>query len=250
MSEWQPIQGRDDAWYGRYLVPNFASNSVAIAFGGDEHLIISPGKALLADFDRLFPNYGSGLGEGLHIVLPNAYHYMGLEAWLKSYPKARVYASKQATSALLKKGLGDLDCKLEVLEQADMGLPERARWVFPPGHRGGDAWLLLPHQDAWLWVVCDSFLNYPRVSNQPVARMMQKLLGAAPGLKISKVIKYFIMTDRSAFKGWVLDRLEEYPPSVLLPSHGDPDYGLNEGGSSSVSVDLAERLTQLVNQRL
>jgi hypothetical protein len=244
MNKWLPIEGRTDAWYGRYLVPNFASNSVAIALGADEHLVVSPGESLLTDFSELFPNYKLDLGLGLYLVLPNAYHYLGLEAWLKVYPKARVYASKQAIESLSKKGLAGDIC-IEELESANMALPEGARWECPPGHRGGDAWLLLPHQQKWMWVVCDSFLNYPRMSNQPVARFMQKALGAAPGLKISKVIKYFILTDRATFKDWVLDRLEKFAPMILLPSHGDPEYCHDEN-----DCDLTERLTALVNDRL
>ena len=64
-------------------------------------------------------------------------------------------------------------------------------------------------------------MNYDRVSNQPFARFMQKLLGAAPGLKMSQVVKWFILDDRKAFKAWALKRLAKDQPVTLIPSHGE-----------------------------
>jgi hypothetical protein len=51
--------------------------------------------------------------------------------------------------------------------------------------------------------------------------MMQKLLGAAPGLKISQVVKWFILDNRKSFKSWTLKQLDKDQPITLIPSHGE-----------------------------
>lgn len=218
MSKWQSIPGREDIKLARYVVPNFASNSLWLKASNGDHYVISPGTTLLKDFADENPKLVQNGGLGLRLVLPNGYHYLGAQAWLTRFPNAKLYASVKASRRLSKK----LSANVNLLSDSEIkGVPE-ARWVQPPGHRGGDIWLVCQHQDGWLWVTCDSFLNYPRFSNKPIARLMQKLLGAAPGLKMSAVVKYFILDDRKAFKKWLWWFLRRFPPTMLIPSHGDP----------------------------
>ena len=113
--------------------------------------------------------------------------------------------------------------------------------LIPPGHRGGDVWL--SKQDAEqgaVWLTCDSFMNYSRLSNQPIARTLQKLMKTAPGLKISQVVKYLLITDKRAFKRWALQQLEQDQPQTMIPSHGVVEQ----------SRDLTQRLKSLLQERM
>ena len=103
----------------------------------------------------------------------------------------------------------------------------------------GDVWVCRAREQG-VWITCDSFLNYPRLSNQPLARKLQQWLGAAPGLKMSQVVKWFLLNDRKAFKNWALSHLESYPPVLLIPGHGEPEE----------DSQLAERLRALLLERL
>ncbi len=113
--------------------------------------------------------------------------------------------------------------------------------LIPPGHRGGDVWVSKRNEDGnSLWITCDSFLNYDRVSRKPIARILQKILGAAPGLKISQFIKWLLLDEKTSFKHWVLKQLDKDRPTILIPSHGE------------VEVDslLTTRLKKLIEKRL
>lgn len=232
---WHPVENYPEILIGQYVVPNFVSNSVSIKVSDYEYILYSPGESLLEswpyrDLDELT----------VHIIMPNAYHFMGVKAWCEKFPNVRLYASKLALSQLYaKKAFTEMDA-INTLETSELPLPSHYQLLFPPGHRAGDVWLKKFQAGASLWVTCDSFLNYERLSNQPIARLLQKTLGAAPGLKMSQVVKWFILKDRLAFKQWALEQARMDKPTTLIPSHGELKQ----------SDDLSQELIDLLERRL
>ena len=232
---WHPVANHPELLFGQYVVPNFVSNSIAIKVSDTEFVLISPGEPLLAAWQKQFPS-----NLKLHIIFPNAYHHMGVNAWLTAYDDVTLYASNLAIKQLINKGFTQQ--QILSLESITPPLPKGYDILFPPGHRAGDIWLRkqLPNPLSSTWITCDSFLNYERMSNQPVARFMQKILSAAPNLKISQVIKWFILSDRRAFKDWALKQVQQDKPMVLIPSHGE------------IRSDdmLAQQIASVISQRL
>jgi hypothetical protein len=236
MSKWYQIEACPCVEYARYIVPNFASNTITVAGEGGVMTVISPGESLLESFAQKYPEHDADQGRQLRLVMPNSFHYMGVGSWKARYPNAQLFASKKAIKRLSKNGVSGVS----ELQRGIPNMAGRVFWAIPPGHRGGDAWLCMPAGGGWLWVTCDSFLHYPRMSNQPVARFIQRLMGAAPGLKLSRVIKYLLMSDRTAFKRWCTKFIAEHPPVILLPSHGEP----------LINDQLPEQLQALIDERL
>lgn len=230
---WFQLEAHPEVYYGQYLVPNFISNSVAIRSSENHWVLISPGEKMLDSW----PEEWATKETNISIIFPNSFHYMGVKAWLEQFPEATLYASKKAKRRLDRKGFSNI----LALEKHQPELPEGYQVLFPPGHRGGDVWISKQGNEGNnLWVTCDSFLNYDRVSNQPIARTMQTLLDAAPGLKISQVIKWLLLDGKAAFKPWVLSQLEKDKPAILIPSHGEVDR----------DAGLTKRLRELVESRL
>lgn len=230
---WFQLEAHPEVYYGQYLVPNFMSNSVAIKASDTHWVLISPGAKML---DNL-PAELNKVDIKLSIIFPNAFHYMGVNAWLEQFPEAKLYASKKAKKRLKGKGFKNI----LALENEQPNLPLGYEVLIPPGHRGGDVWLSKQgSEDNTLWITCDSFLNYDRVSKQPIARVMQSLLGAAPGLKISQVIKWLLLDRKTKFKTWALKQLQKDKPTILIPSHGELDN----------APELTERLRLLIETRL
>ncbi len=230
---WFQLEEHSEVYFGQYIVPNFMSNSIAIRTSEHHWILISPGEKMLAEWIERWKNPETKIS----IILPNSFHYMGVNAWLKVFPDALLYASQKAKKRLLKKGFHGI---LE-LESNRPELPKGYDVLIPPGHRGGDIWISKQgHNNNNLWITCDSFLNYDRVSNQPVARALQAILGAAPGLKISQVIKWLLLDGKMKFKPWALSQLEKDRPSILIPSHGEVEH----------DVALTEKLRELIMLRL
>ncbi len=230
-NHWLAVSEHPELLVGQYIVPNFVSNSVAIRTSEQHFTLVSPGESLLESWPHQISKCR------VDIVLPNHFHYLGAAAWLARFPNCKVYATRKAIPRLSKQGIKDI----LAVDDASPTLPDGYQLVVPPGHRGGDLWIVKTGEtDQGLWITCDSFLNYSRLSNQPVARTMQKLLGAAPGLKLSQVIKWFILDNRKAFKNWALDFLEREPPTMLIPSHGE----------IASAPDLSQQLKSLIASRL
>jgi hypothetical protein len=236
---WHPVTDHPELLVGQYIVPNFVSNSVAIKLSESEFLLISPGEPLLQSF---IDAYGSQVK--LHIIYPNAYHHMGVSAWLEAFDNVTLYASDKAANLLNEKEVTEL--VINPLEYSSPPLPSDYSVLFPPGHKAGDVWLRKQNSSvseankSSTWITCDSFLNYDRLSNQPIARFMQRLLSAAPGLKMSQVVKWFIMDDRKGFKAWVTAQLSCDNPTTLIPSHGEVRQGSG----------LSNEILDVVNLRL
>lgn len=233
---WHSVPNYPELRFGQYIVPNFVSNSVAIQVSDKEFVVVSPGKPLLDSC----PEAWNQPDIKLHIVMPNGYHYMGVKDWQKRFRNFALYASRKAISQLVDKGVVAVADDIYALEDKQPPMPEGYSVLLPPGHRAGDAWITKQDENETLWITCDSFLNYDRLSNQPVARFSQKLLDAAPGLKMSQVVKWFIIEDRSSFKNWVLNQLQLDKPTTLIPSHGE----------IAQSGDLYNKLRDLVLNRL
>lgn len=233
---WLDLESHPEIKVGQYIVPNFVSNSVAIEITKNEYILISPGASLLKDWsDKLkTPNCK------LHIIMPNAWHFLGVKAWQETFENTTLYASALAKDKLIEKGAFTEEDNIQVLESQLPPLPQGYQVLFPPGHRAGDVWLTKKENKHCTWITCDSFLNYERLSNQPMARTMQKLLGAAPGLKMSQVIKWLILNDKKAFKSWVLKQLNNDHPTTLIPSHGEV----------SLDNNLKDKIESMVTSRL
>lgn len=230
---WHPVDKHPEIYYGHYIVPNFMSNAIAINTSIKEWVLVSPGEPLLEDWLKHF----GAEGMKINIIFPNHYHYLGVARWLEQYPDACLYASKKAIVALQEKGFTNITA----IEDEQPTLPSGYSILIPPGHRGGDVWLSKQNKASGsVWITCDSFQNYSRLSNQPIARILQRVLGTAPGLKLSQFVKWLLLDNRRAFKRWALNQLDVDQPTTLIPSHGVVEQDDN----------LSKRLKRLLDIRI
>ncbi len=238
---WHSLPGHPEIYFGQYVVPNFVSSSICIKVTEQEYILISPGMPLLEAFKSTLLNTDINDNIKIHIIIPNSFHYMGVGAWQKAFSNTQLYASRLAIPRLIEKSVIQSEHDILALQSTLPPWPQGYSVLFPPGHRAGDVWVRKQESTtACIWITCDSFLNYERLSNQPIARFMQRLLNAAPGLKISQVIKWFILKDKNSFKTWVLHQLKQDKPTMLIPGHGE----VNE------NPKLMADLENLVLQRL
>jgi hypothetical protein len=229
---WEPVDAEKTVWTAKYRCPGFIAHTSAFAAKDGQLILYSPGASLV-----------SRLPEGIPdaqlpplALLPNAFHYLGLKAWKEKYPGMTAVASSRAMSRLRKKGVSGLQ-DLDLLKNK---LPDNVSILEPPGIRFGEMWLRVSGSGGVAWIVCDAFFNYARFSKKPIARTIQKLFKAAPGLKISFLVKRFMIVDRKKYKDWLFERLEADRPNTLVPAHGE----------ILRAPDLPQRIRDLVQQRL
>ncbi len=91
--------------------------------------------------------------------------------------------------------------------------------LVPPGTRTGELWLSTPAPGGRAWIVCDAFFNIARAPRTPMGLLL-RALGIAPGLRIGTSFLW-LLRDRAAYRSWLLAKLAEERPTLLVPSHGD-----------------------------
>lgn len=230
---WIPLDSDQQIWTIQYYVPKFKSRTIAIRLKSGGCLIVSPGADLVQTFEKDLPI----LGQPKILLIPNCFHHYGVSAWLEFYPNAKSVASLQAMSRLHSK-LGNR-YSLESLNFLRAELPENIQILEPPGWRAGEVWLRVEIEKKIAWIVCDAFFNMPKLSPRFLTRLIQRMAKAAPGLSISRILKWVLIKNRSVYRKWVLNQLERDRPSILVPSHGDIIEDEN----------LPRRIRQLVEKR-
>jgi hypothetical protein len=202
--------------------------TVAVALPDGGELVYSP-------TDGLSDQGYAALPAPRFLLAPNHFHHLGMCSWLSRYPKARAFASDIGRPRIEKKtGLA-----LSPLREVSHELPSHVTVLQPEGNKAGEVWLRVECREGIAWVVCDAFFNIAQLAGG-ISSLPFRLSGTAPGLRIGGTLPLLHLSDKHAYKDWVLKQLQVDRPNVLVPSHGDVARG----------TDLSERLTRLVQERL
>jgi len=149
------------------------------------------------------------------LLAPNAYHTLGVREHIDAFPDAKLVTSPRAASRLRAK-TGITAQELRVLEEK---LPADVAVHVCPNARNGEVWLSVRRGDQCAWIVGDAFLNFSRLPSGPFGLAM-RALRMGPGVSIGATFKW-LLRDRRAYREWVLARIAEDRPTVLIPCHGN-----------------------------
>lgn len=211
---------------------NWHWRACALPLPGGGSLVLSP----IPDLgDELFTSLESTAGAPAIVLAPNHYHWMALPAWRERYPDLPVVASAVAARRLRKKlgfDLGDLDAARE-------RLPDGAELLEPPGLKNGEVWLRLEHDGRVAWIVSDAFFNVEE-KTRGLFGLLLRITGTVPGLRIGRTFTFAAVGDKHSYRDWLLDRIADDRPAVLVPGHG----------AILTGDDLPDRLDALVRARL
>jgi hypothetical protein len=83
-----------------------------------------------------------------------------------------------------------------------------------------------------------ALMNLGELPRNPIAKLMFRLSGSAPGLRFNNIAPLFMEADKAALRRWVADEFRTAPPRWLIATHGDvvdlaanPDAGRRLFGS-------------------
>ena len=174
------------------------------------------------------------LGRPAWLVAPNHYHHLGIDEHARAHAGVAIVATPRAAPRVSAMG------KRPIEDEAPLraALPPHASLLVPPGTRNGEWWLSVASPRGRAWIVGDAFFNLPRTPRSATGLLL-KALAISPGLRIGTSFLW-LLHDRPAYRAWLLAKLAEERPTVLVPCHGD------------VVVDdtLPDRLHHLVQRRL
>jgi hypothetical protein len=232
---WAEVAPGTGVYLYEYPVPSVGIGSNAIVFPMSEGAVgvLSPGlntsAELFADLEKL--------GRVAAIVAPNIGHDLGLREWQARYPDVPFYASLPTVKAVAKakKDLRPLQSLAELLPT----LPEGVRLWEAPGTSAGTVFMAVRRGGHEMLYLDDLVANMAALPGKQPFRFFFWLSGSAPGLKLSKVFKFFFVKNARAMARSVLDHAEAHPPTVLLFAHGGT---ITDASLSMVSSVLAPML--------
>jgi hypothetical protein len=188
------------------------ATALAVGVDGGVAVISPPLNATDGVYDDL-----KAYGDVKALIGSNAFHYMGLVAWKARFAGAQVYAPAQSIRRIEKQS------KLTGIRPiADAGvLAKHLELVDMPHYKTGELLARVTSGGRPIWYVTDVLMNLPELPPQLVFKMMFKLTNTAPGLKFNNVASMFMVEDKRALKGWLLEQAAKAPPSRVLVAHGD-----------------------------
>jgi len=170
-------------------------------------------------------------------IAPNHYHNMGLPNFARRFPQAKLVAT-----SLAKKRIEDkTGCTIYRPDELESALGDQRKILRLPATTNGELWIALRDKASWIWIIGDAFFNLTR---HPTGLMglACRATHTSPGLRIGKTWLWMALQRkrRRLYADWVLQQLEETPPSGLVMCHGDLVF----------DKDLPTRLGDIIRQSL
>lgn len=152
------------------------------------------------------------------IVVPNAFHTMGVAPWKARFPDARVFAPPQSIPRVQKKtGVAGIEPLANAAPLTGSGL----ELLDMPHYRTGEVLVRFTQGAQVAWYVTDVVMNMAKAPTKFPFKQIFTWTKTAPGLRPNAVAATFMMKNKRAVYRWLRDEADKTPPTVLVPCHGD-----------------------------
>jgi hypothetical protein len=191
------------------------ANELAVALPDRKWMIMSPSPTLERDEVEAFAK----LGEVVALVENNGVHHLGLGPWRAQFKGAVSYAAPRAAARIRKKGkdFGEL----EPTEKLAPRLGPKIALIAIDGDKIGDVCVRVQTERGTLFYAGDFIANINTLPSNLLVRLFFRLTDSGPGLKVFGVFFKFFVKNGKAARACLINELEQHPPSILVPAHGD-----------------------------
>jgi hypothetical protein len=189
----------ENLWWVLGAIPGLPfERNMVVARQQNGDLVIHNAIALRAEEQAKL----EALGTPAHLVVPNGWHRLDAPAYKARYPKLKVWAPKGSRQ------------KVEDVVAVDgtyEDFPSDASVMLRPmpGVKDLEGVMIVHSADGATVVVCDCVFNMPKPPTL-IGKMFTTVLGSAPGPRVSRLMKIWMMNDKAAFRG-ELQRLAALP---------------------------------------
>ncbi len=206
--EWTELS--PNVWMRPYVVNNIRCKSFALKLKNNEYLIYGPGNFKTKEFSEKFnalPKYA---------LIPNSFHYLCLKDWVREVPDLKVFAAKTA----IKRVKNKTGFQIEEFANIMNLLPDTMEMQEIPFTRVGEILVIEKNKEDTLWLICDSLFNMP--NPKPLMwKVLFRVLRYGPGLTIGRLFSTLAVKKNNSYKDWMIEKLENSKPTVLVPNHGE-----------------------------
>jgi len=159
------------------------------------------------------------------ILVPNRLHASEAGWYAERYPSAHVLVPAESRKILFEK-LPRIDGSLD----DDWPAALAGELAIVPLRGTRIAEIAVVHAASGTLVLTDACFHYRDRDLPPIARLGMRLNGAYGGLRVSRIFKAFVVTDRGALRASI-ETLLEHPFHRVIVSHGRT---LHEGGREAI----------------
>jgi hypothetical protein len=228
---WHPLAPEVGLWAIDTVLKNgLPCRTIALRLSSKGLVVVGPSPTMdarsIAEVKKV--------GKIEYILVPNKECHHGVKRFASKHPEALLLAARAARGPLQRKTGHDY-MGTEALQRA---LPDHAGVMVPQGLFTGEAWLWVRTRQGLAWIVADAFHFHPMVP-AGIGGLGLRLVGAAPGLRISRWFSSFSVQNRGQYMSWVATRLKEENPTMMIPRCGTMIH----------KTDLSRQLRSLMSDR-
>jgi hypothetical protein len=213
--EHEPIQKlSENLWWVRGPIPGISiRRCMTLARLADGRVLIWSAMPL----DEPSMQAVEAWGTPAFLIVPSALHRLDAAAYKARYPALRVLCPRGAQRAA-----GEVVPVEGLLEE----FPSDAHVSFRPlaGIKDKEGAMLVRSQEGITVVLNDALFNMPVPRDFP-ARIIVKMLGSAPGPRISRVLKLLWLSDKAAFRQSLQQLSEISDLTRVIVAHDSPISG-------------------------
>ena len=212
VGHWNSIDDEATVLWREYPFANNAYATTLVFRGVDGLVVVSPARGLEpGDYDALREH-----GDVRALIANNGHHHLGQAAWRERFPDAVSYAPRGTLDVLKKKVPTIPFCPLD-----ELPLPDHVRCHEPPGFKNGETMVSIRTSKGTAWFTGDLLSNIERLPGPPL-RWLFTWTDSAPGFRLFRLAVWLLVRDKKAVRQWMLERLADDPPSIVVPAHGPP----------------------------
>jgi hypothetical protein len=213
---WRSLTACGDVRVLKYSWGPANANALAVRLGAQGWLVVSPPRGAPPPIqDELAADGGV-----CALLAPNAYHYLGQEAWQQRFPGATSWAPSGALARIAGKTKAP---RLQRAEELALQLPSTVALVFPEGQKSPDLLVRISSRTGEVvWWLGDLFSNTTAADQIWPLRVVSRLAGSGPGYRRNTRPELVYVRNRDAWLASVRSAVTAHAPSVVVPAHGDP----------------------------
>jgi len=187
----------------------------ALAVGGKAGLVVvsPPCRVAAAVFDDL-----AQFGPVRALVASNAFHHLGIPEWKARFPDAAVFAPAQSIARVERR---TSLAGIRPLAEAATIMGPAVELIDMPHYKTGEVLVRIKTERGIVWYVTDVIMNMAELPQNPIASLVFRLSGSAPGPKFNNIAPLFMVRDKGALRRWLGDEFRKAPPAWMIATHGD-----------------------------
>ena len=187
----------------------------ALAVGGQSGLVVvsPPCRVAAGVFDDL-----ARWGAVRALVASNAFHHLGIPEWKARFPDAAVFAPAQSIARVARR---TSLTGIRPISDASSITGPAVELIDMPHYKTGEVLVRITTDRGSVWYVTDVILNMSELPRNPIASLVFRLSGGAPGPKFNNVAPLFMVRDKTALRRWLGEEFRKAPPAWMIAAHGD-----------------------------